>query len=249
MSPEEAIEVMKRLFVDLRSEWTRNRVSEVVATYPATIILVSLSLLTFVIVSANFFIQMLSLIMYILNIAARYVFGILYPAALVALTVVWFVRVLRIRNVDSFEIPQNYPHIALVLRLVLCVIAGQLTLLSLPPIINFFAMPFASAPILLFTIVFSVGMAVYGICLMLLKTAKTVPQTVDRQPRIIMEDLTRDALDTGDNNICIVCLVNPKTHLIKPCNHFCVCGECIRQLNECPLCKQPINMHERIYST
>ena len=246
MSPEEAMEAIKRIFVELSNEWTRARVAAVVATYPATIILVSLSLLTFVTVAANFVIQMLSWVMYFLNIAARHVFSILYPAALVALTAVWCINVLRIRNLDHLEIPQNYPIIALLLRLILCIIAGQFTLLSLPPIINFFAMPFASAPTLLFTIVFSVGTAVYGIYLMLLKT---IPRTVDRQqPRIIMENLTRDGLDTGDN-VCIVCLVNPKTHLIKPCNHFCVCGDCIRQLNECPLCKRPINMHERIYST
>ena len=246
MSPEEAMDVIRRIFVDFTNEWTRDRVGAVVATYPAAAILVTLSLLTFVTVLANFFIQLLSWIMYFLDIAARHVFSLLYPAALVALIIVWCISVLRIRNVDRLEIPQNYPIIALVLRLVLCIIVGQLTLLSLPPIINFFAMPFASAPTLLFTIVFSVGMVVYSIYLMLLKS---VSQTVERQPRIIMENLTGEGLDTGDNNICIVCLVNPKTHLIKPCNHFCVCGECIRQLNECPLCKRPINMHERIYST
>ena len=241
------MEAIKRIFVELSNEWTRARVAAVVSTYPATIILVFLSLLTFVTVAANFFIQMLSGVMYILNIAARLVFSKFYPAALVALIAVWCINVLRIRNLDRLEIPRNYPIIALVLRLTLCVIAGQLTLLSLPPIINFFAMPFASAPTLLFTIVFSVGTAVYGIYLMFLKT---LPRAIDRQqPRIIMENLTRDGLDTGDNNICIVCLVNPKTHLIKPCNHFCVCGDCIRQLNECPLCIRPINMHERIYST
>lgn len=247
MSLGEAVEVVKRIFADLSNEWTRNRVAAVVATYPATHLLVSLSLLTFVTVLANSIIQMLSWIVYFLNIAARHAFSTLYPAALVALTVVWCIGVLRIRNVDRLgEIPRNYPVIALVLRLVLCIIAGQLTLLSLPPVVNFFAMPFSSAPTLLFTIIFSVGMAVYGIYLMVLKT---FPHTVNRQPRIIMENLTRGDLDTGENNVCIVCLVNPKTHLIKPCNHFCVCGECIRQLNECPLCKRPINMHERIYSS
>jgi hypothetical protein len=247
MSPEEAMEVIKKIFVELKNEWTRDRVAAVVATYPATIILVCLSLLTFITVMANFIIQALSWIMYFLNIGARHVFSILYPAALVALTIVWCINILRIHNVDRFEFPQNYPSIALILRLIWCIVAGQLTLFSLPPIINFFAMPFASAPTLLFTIVFSVGTAVYGIYLMILKT---VPRAVDtRQPRIIMENLTREGLDTGENDACIVCLVNPKTHLIKPCNHFCVCGECIRQLNECPLCKRPINMHERIYST
>ena len=220
------VTTMERLVIDL----IKARIAEAVATYPATVILVSLSLLTFITVAANFIIQMLSWVMYFLNIAARHVFSILYPAALVALIVVWCINVLRIRNLDRLKIPKNYPTIALFLRLILCIIAGQLTLLSLPPIINFFAMPFASAPTLLFTIVFSIGTAVYGIYLIL---------KADRQPRS----------EGGDNNTCIVCLVNPKTHLIKPCNHFCVCGDCIHQLNECPLCKRPINMHERIYSS
>ena len=238
------MEVTKRIFMDLTNEWRWDRVVALVATYPATVVLVSLSLVTFITVLANFFIQMLSWIMFFLNITARHIFSLLYPAALVALIIVWCVNVLRIRNMNRLEIPRNYPLIALVLRLVLCIIAGQLTLLSLPPIINFFAMPFASAPTLLFTIVFSMGMTSYGLYLVLLKT---IPRRVDRQPRP-MDDFAREGLDTGDN-VCIVCLVNEKTHLIKPCNHFCVCEECIRQLNECPLCKRPINMYERIYST
>ena len=146
---------------------------------------------------------------------------------------------------DFLEIPQNHPVIALAVRLILCIIVGQLTLLSLPPVVNFFAMPFASAPTLLFTIVFSVGVVGYSLYLVLLQT---IPRNLEREPRVIMNNLAREGLDVGDN-ICIVCLVNPKTHLIKPCNHFCVCLDCIRQLNECPLCKRPINMSERIYST
>ena len=200
-------------------------------------------MLTFATILSNFLIQTLSWIMYYLNIAARHMFNLFYPAALVAVIVAWCISVLPI-NVDRFEIPQHYPNIALVVRLVLCIIVGQFTLLSLPPVVNFFAMPFATAPNLLFTIVFSVGVVGYFLYLVFLHTIWP-----EREPmNIMIHNFTTEGLDVGDN-ICIVCLVNPKTHLIKPCNHFCVCSDCIRQLNECPLCKRPINMSERIYST
>ena len=135
-----------------------------------------------------------------------------------------------------------FPVVAKVMRMVLCVSAGQLTLECLPRVVSFFAVPFASAPTLLLTIIFSVGVIRYSLYLLL--SPDHVALLCDRVTRI-------KNLDTGtvDVNLCVVCLVNPKTHLIKPYNHFCVCADCIRQLNDCPLCKRPINVYERIYST
>ena len=208
---------------------------------PAIVVLVSVLLLTFSTILANFLIQTLSWIMYYLNITAWHVFNLFYPAALVAVIVAWCISVLPI-DMDRFEIPQNYRNIALLMRLVLCIIVGQFTLLSLPPVVNFFAMLFATAPNILFTIVFSMGVVGYSLYLVLLQTIRC-----GREPRK-MNDFAKEGSDVGDN-ACIVCMVNPKTHLIKPCNHFCACLDCIRQLNECPLCKRPINMSERIYST
>ena len=53
---------------------------------------------------------------------------------------------------------------------------------------------------------------------------------------------------TPPDSICIVCLTNPKEFLSKPCNHFSLCEECIRLLDECPICRSIIEHKERIYT-
>ena len=243
------MEAVKSLLAELKHEWisNRDRVAPLLAANPATTILVFVSLLSIVTVLANSVIQVLSWIMYSLNFIASRAFIMVYPAMLVAIIAAWIISAFRINRLHNFIIPREYPSVALVLRLIVCVIAGQLTLFCLPPVVRFFAMPFSSAPTLLFTIIFSVFVVFYGVYLIL---SKTILPTLDRQPRFVVGDFAqnRHGLDVGDD-VCIVCLANPKTHLIKPCNHFCVCLDCIRQLNECPVCKRPINMYERIYST
>ncbi len=56
-------------------------------------------------------------------------------------------------------------------------------------------------------------------------------------------------IETLPDNICVVCLTNPKAVLVKPCNHFALCEECIRQLDECPICRSTIEHQERIYTS
>ena len=41
----------------------------------------------------------------------------------------------------------------------------------------------------------------------------------------------------GGQTTCIVCFTNPKTHLAAPCGHQCVCEECSRELEACPICR------------
>ena len=232
-------ETLKTISLYLVHEWREHRFDQLMAAYPATSLLCSISIVTFISIQANYLIQLFSWIMYFLDIVARVMFGWLYPAALVSVTVVWFFHIFSI-NTARFNMIPRYPVVAKVMRVVLCVSAGQLTLECLPHVVSFFAVPFASVPTLLLTIIFSVGVIGYGLYLLLSPDALLC----DRVVRI-------NTLDAGtvDVNLCVVCLVNPKTHLIKPCNHFCVCADCIRQLNDCPLCKRPINVHERIYST
>ena len=233
-------EALKTISLNLMHEWRERRFNQALATYPATSLLCSISSVTFIAIQANYLIQLLSWIMYYLDIVARVMFGWLYPAALIAITVVWFMHIFSI-NTARFNIMPRYPIITKFMRVALCISAGQLILECLPRVVSFFMVPFASAPTLLLTIIFSMGVIGYGLYLLLL------PDALLRQGRVARNN-NLDT-DTVDANLCVVCLVNPKTHLIKPCNHFCVCADCIRQLNDCPLCKRPINIYERIYST
>ena len=46
------------------------------------------------------------------------------------------------------------------------------------------------------------------------------------------------------DDVCVVCLSNPKDTTILPCRHMCLCSECAAQLrnatNKCPICRQQI---------
>lgn len=232
-------EALKTIFLYLVHEWRGHRFDQVLAAYPATFLLCSISVVTFIAIQANYVIQLLSWIMYFLDIVARVMFGWLYPAALVSITVVWFLRIFSI-NTTRFNMIPRYPIVAKVMRMILCISAGQLTLECLPRVVSFLAVPFGSSPTLLLTIIFSVGVIGYSLYLLL------SPDAILRDRVARNNNLDTDPVDA---NLCVVCLVNPKTHLIKPCNHFCVCADCIHQLNDCPLCKRPMNIHERIYST
>ena len=46
----------------------------------------------------------------------------------------------------------------------------------------------------------------------------------------------------GGQTTCIVCFVNPKSHLAAPCGHQCACGDCSAQMKECPVCRGPVQM-------
>lgn len=45
-----------------------------------------------------------------------------------------------------------------------------------------------------------------------------------------------------DGGECVVCLEAPKTRIMVPCGHFCMCDECNAQLRkrECPMCRTAI---------
>eukprot|EP00826_Nyctotherus_ovalis_P060055 TRINITY_DN8401_c0_g1_i26.p1 TRINITY_DN8401_c0_g1~~TRINITY_DN8401_c0_g1_i26.p1 ORF type:complete len:221 (+),score=43.35 TRINITY_DN8401_c0_g1_i26:417-1079(+) len=48
-----------------------------------------------------------------------------------------------------------------------------------------------------------------------------------------------EKLDSNED--CLICMSNPKTTIIKPCNHVCVCDECasvlLRNQSACPICR------------
>ena len=52
-----------------------------------------------------------------------------------------------------------------------------------------------------------------------------------------------------DNSLCIVCIKNQRTMLIKPCHHLMVCIECANTLKDyrCPVCQSAIKSLTRVY--
>lgn len=36
---------------------------------------------------------------------------------------------------------------------------------------------------------------------------------------------------------CVICLTEPKSTVLLPCRHLCVCNECFRHVDKCPVCR------------
>ena len=66
--------------------------------------------------------------------------------------------------------------------------------------------------------------------------------------------------DYNNNNnnqmqICVICQVNPRNVLFRPCKHLCVCNECDQFMKNsnsisttfCPICRTIIEDTERLY--
>ncbi|CAJ1012879.1 putative Zinc finger, C3HC4 type (RING finger) containing protein [Leishmania naiffi] len=44
---------------------------------------------------------------------------------------------------------------------------------------------------------------------------------------------------TGDKELCVVCMDQPRCYAFLPCGHISCCQECTKSLDQCPLCRQP----------
>jgi len=50
------------------------------------------------------------------------------------------------------------------------------------------------------------------------------------------------------SHLCVVCLSRPKSVLARPCRHMVLCSSCIRKLDQCPMCRKPIESLERVFT-
>lgn len=59
------------------------------------------------------------------------------------------------------------------------------------------------------------------------------------------EDELQNPQAETDEDVCVVCLTNPRNTTVLPCRHMCLCNECATQLrlsdNRCPLCRGNID--------
>merc|ERR1719499_2653056 len=52
-----------------------------------------------------------------------------------------------------------------------------------------------------------------------------------------------------DKNDCVICQDEPKSHIILPCMHLCVCGTCAQEykLKDCPLCMKRFTSIKKVF--
>jgi len=48
-------------------------------------------------------------------------------------------------------------------------------------------------------------------------------------------------------NLCVICCDNKYNIIINPCNHICVCDNCIGKINKCPICRVKITSNTKIF--
>jgi hypothetical protein len=54
------------------------------------------------------------------------------------------------------------------------------------------------------------------------------------------EDVPESSI--GGQTTCIVCMTGLKSHLAVPCGHQSVCATCSAKMQECPYCRQPVQL-------
>merc|ERR1711865_1075874 len=90
------------------------------------------------------------------------------------------------------------------------------------------------------------------------KVAAAAAEALERPPSLPVMSLAAAQFDTGRRAVpestiggqttCIVCFVNPKSHIAIPCGHQCACGDCAALMIECPVCRSPARewVHVRV---
>jgi len=46
---------------------------------------------------------------------------------------------------------------------------------------------------------------------------------------------------------CVVCLDGPKSHILFPCGHQCLCEKCAELINICPVCRKKVANKCKVY--
>ncbi|KAL7648794.1 UNVERIFIED_CONTAM: hypothetical protein RMT77_000701 [Armadillidium vulgare] len=71
------------------------------------------------------------------------------------------------------------------------------------------------------------------------------------QDLALAEDLFKELENEREGKLCIICQDNPKTVILLPCRHLCLCEACrsavIVRRNVCPVCRKPILDSLKVY--
>lgn len=63
-----------------------------------------------------------------------------------------------------------------------------------------------------------------------------------------MQELERELLLEKESKQCVVCMDRTRVMMIRPCNHYCICEECSKQLSRCPICTKHSSRMEKVFN-
>jgi hypothetical protein len=70
-----------------------------------------------------------------------------------------------------------------------------------------------------------------------------------RREKRVLEEKVRAARDkTKEESVCVICLTEEASHVIIPCGHLVLCGDCCSQpIHSCPLCRKSCQQKLRVF--
>lgn len=63
-----------------------------------------------------------------------------------------------------------------------------------------------------------------------------------------MQELEQELMREKESKVCVVCLDRSREMMIRPCNHYCICEECSKHLNRCPICTKHFSRMEKVFN-
>ena len=86
-------------------------------------------------------------------------------------------------------------------------------------------------------------------CMDGIRTQRSVEADIMQVNLSKLEVLEKELVRERELKQCVVCLDRPRKVMIIPCNHYCLCQECERRLDKCPICTKRIRRVEQIFDS
>eukprot|EP00301_Raphidiophrys_heterophryoidea_P022427 c6585_g1_i2.p3 GENE.c6585_g1_i2~~c6585_g1_i2.p3 ORF type:complete len:113 (+),score=21.00 c6585_g1_i2:354-692(+) len=56
--------------------------------------------------------------------------------------------------------------------------------------------------------------------------------------RAWLAESTAAVVEENDDKLCIACVDRPREMVFRKCGHMCLCAQCCKKMNRCPICQR-----------
>jgi hypothetical protein len=78
---------------------------------------------------------------------------------------------------------------------------------------------------------------------------QTSSESESESKRRKREVVDLDKEEDDDDDECKICMEESRTHVLNPCGHWCLCGECSAKVEKCPICRVKIVSCIRVFKS